>query len=73
MTKFLQYLWNLQANLEKTSAKNIEVYISRRTIFSAFHYFFRREYSVYTSEVNAILDDSHVTFIGNFFIISCLV
>ena len=54
MTKFLQYLWNLQANLEKAfSTKYIEVCIRKKTIFSAFYYFFHKEYSVYTSEVNA--------------------
>ena len=31
-------------NLEKTSTKCIEVYISRTTIFSVFYYFFHKEY-----------------------------
>ena len=47
---------------------SIYIYISGKTVLSAFHYFY--ENILYTSEV---ITDSHITFIGKFFIISCLI
>ena len=70
MTKFLQYLESRGKFRKKKSAKYIQVYIyiSAETVLSAFHYFY--ENILYTSEV---ITDSHITFIGKFFIISCLI
>ena len=71
MTKFLQYLESRGKFRKKKICKvytSIYIYISGKTVLSAFHYFY--ENILYTSEV---ITDSHITFIGKFFIISCLI